>query len=64
MGNVELWAACIGGAAQQERYQQAIQDAGLTITVMKVNPYQFISDSARGATQTYGVKSVSLLATK
>jgi hypothetical protein len=28
------------------------------------NPDEFLSDQARGAGRTYGVKSVSLLATK
>jgi hypothetical protein len=31
---------------------------------MKKNPYEFLSDSARGASATYGVMSVSLLARK
>lgn len=31
---------------------------------MKRNPYEFISDSAQGATRTYGVRSVSVLARK
>jgi hypothetical protein len=32
---------------------------------MQNNPqYHFISDSAQGATETFGVKSVSVLATK
>jgi len=62
--NADLWAACIGGAAQQEDYLQAIEAAGFTIVQIRDNDYQFISDSARGATTTYGVKSVSILATK
>lgn len=62
--NVELWAACIGGAAQQDDYQAAIESAGLRVEAMKRNPYAFISDSAQGATRTYGVRSVSLLARK
>jgi arsenite methyltransferase len=62
--NADLWAACIGGAAQQEDYLQAIEAAGLTIVQVRDNDYQFISDSALGATTTYGVKSVSILATK
>lgn len=62
--NVELWAACIGGAAQQDDYQQTIESAGLRVEAMKRNPYAFLSDSARGATRTYGVTSVSVLARK
>jgi len=62
--NADLWAACIGGAAQQEDYLGAIEAAGLTIVQVRDNDYQFISDSAQGATTTYGVKSVSVLAVK
>lgn len=62
--NADLWAACIGGAAQQEDYLQAIEAAGFTIVQIRDNDYGFISDSARGATTTYGVKSVSIFATK
>ena len=64
VANVDLWASCIGGAPQQETYLGAIEAAGLTVQELKGNPYQFISDQARGASDTYGVKSVSVLATK
>jgi arsenite methyltransferase len=61
--NADLWAACIGGAAQQDEYRAAIEAAGLRIERIEDNPqYQFISESARGATAKWGVKSVSLLA--
>jgi len=63
--DVNLWASCIGGAMQQDDYRHAIQAAGLELQTVQDNPqYHFISDSAQGATQTFGVKSVSLLATK
>lgn len=62
--NADLWAACIGGAAQNEDYQRAVEAAGFEITLMHRNDYRFISDSARGATDTFGVFSVSLLAVK
>lgn len=62
--NAELWASCIGGAAQQEVYLQAIESAGFTIDRHRVNAYEFISDRARNASTQYGVKSVSLLAIK
>jgi arsenite methyltransferase len=63
--NADLWAACIGGAAQQDEYRTAIEVAGLRIECVEDNPqYQFISDSARGATAKWGVKSVSILARK
>lgn len=62
--DADLWASCIGGAAQQDAYRRAIQGAGLRIEEVRENPYQFISDRARDASEKYGVKSVSLLATK
>ncbi|WP_153398691.1 methyltransferase domain-containing protein [Ornithinicoccus halotolerans] len=62
VGDVELWASCIGGAPQRQDYQQLVTAAGLTVEVVKVNPYQFLSDQARGASRTYGVQSISLRA--
>ena len=62
--NADLWASCIGGAAQQELYLQAIESAGFTIAAHRLNPYEFISDQARNASAKYGVKSISLLAIK
>lgn len=63
--DVNLWASCIGGAMQQDDYRGAIEAAGLSIDTVQENPeYQFISDSAQGATDTFGVKSISILATK
>jgi arsenite methyltransferase len=60
--SVDLWASCIGGAAQYDTYRQMIEDAGLRIEVIRENPYHFLSERARGASVTYGVKSISLLA--
>jgi ubiquinone/menaquinone biosynthesis C-methylase UbiE len=61
--NATLWAACIGGAMQRDAFVEAITQAGFTVTVMKANDeYRFLSPSAQGATHTYGVRSVSLLA--
>jgi arsenite methyltransferase len=63
--DVNLWASCIGGAMQQDDYRAAIEGAGLTIQILQPNPeYQFSSDSAQGATETFGVKSISVLATR
>jgi len=63
--NSTLWAACIGGAAQQDNYRQMIAAAGLRLVTVEDNPqYQFISDNAKGASKKFGVKSVSLLAVK
>jgi arsenite methyltransferase len=63
--NSTLWAACIGGAAQQDNYRGQIEAAGLRLVKSEDNPaYQFISDNARGAARKFGVKSISLLAVK
>jgi SAM-dependent methyltransferase len=63
--DVNLWASCIGGAMQEDDYRHAIEGAGLELRTVQANPqYNFISDSAQGATETFGVKSVSVLATK
>jgi arsenite methyltransferase len=62
--DADLWASCIGGAAQQDAYREAIEAAGLRIDDIRENPYEFISDRAKDASTKYGVKSVSLLAVK
>jgi ubiquinone/menaquinone biosynthesis C-methylase UbiE len=64
VSNADLWASCIGGAAHRDTYRKAIENAGLRVEQTKVNPYHFISDQARGASATYGVHSISLLAVK
>jgi SAM-dependent methyltransferase len=62
--DASLWAACIGGAAQRDDYLGAIGDTGFEIAVVRENDYRFISDRALGATTTYGVTSISVLAVK
>jgi len=63
--NSTLWAACIGGASQQDNYRGQIAAAGMKVVKVQDNPtYQFISDNARGASKKFGVKSISLLAVK
>lgn len=63
--NSTLWAACIGGAALQDDYRSAIENAGMEILIVRNNDaYGFISKSAQGASKDYGVKSVSLFAQK
>ena len=60
-----LWAACIGGAMQQDDYRSAINAAGLRVEKVQDNPqYRFLTDAALGASRTFGVKSISLLAIK
>jgi arsenite methyltransferase len=61
--NTDLWASCIGGAAQVDDYRGAVEEAGFHIKDIRENAeYRFLSDQAQGATATYGVKSVSLIA--
>jgi ubiquinone/menaquinone biosynthesis C-methylase UbiE len=63
--NVDLWAACIGGAAEQQQYVGDILAGGCVIERIEENrEYQFLSKSARSATDKWGVKSVSILARK
>jgi ubiquinone/menaquinone biosynthesis C-methylase UbiE len=64
VANTDLWASCIGGAAQQDAYQEAIELAGLRLELMKKNQYRFLSEQAVNASRRYGVKSVSALARK
>jgi len=63
--NTTLWAACIGGAAQEDRYRAAVEGAGLQLLTIRENDqYRFLSRSAQGAVRDYGIRSVSLLAVK
>jgi arsenite methyltransferase len=63
--NSTLWAACIGGASEQDDYKSSIEHAGLSVLYVKANDaYVFLSKSAKGASKEYGVKSVSLIAEK
>jgi arsenite methyltransferase len=60
-----LWAACIGGAMQVDRYVADLEAAGLHLETIRDNPqYHFISQNAIGASRKYGVKSISLVARK
>jgi arsenite methyltransferase len=60
--DASLWAACIGGAMQRDRYLETIERAGFEIERVRENDYRFISDRAGNATEKYGVTSISLLA--
>ena len=63
--NADLWAACIGGAMQQDAYREAIEGAGLQVSSEGDNAgYHFISSNAKGAQDKWGVRSISLLAVK
>jgi arsenite methyltransferase len=62
--DADLWASCIGGAAQEDVYRAAIEKAGFRIEQLSENPYKFISERALNASDKYGVKSVSVLAVR
>jgi arsenite methyltransferase len=62
--NPDLWASCIGGAAQQDGYRQMITDAGLRVEHVRTNAYAFLTEQARDASAGYGVRSISVLAIK
>jgi len=62
--DADLWASCIGGAAQEDVYRAAIEKAGFRIEQLRENPYKFISERALNASDKYGVKSVSVLAVR
>ncbi|WP_440763875.1 methyltransferase domain-containing protein [Natronorubrum sp. DTA7] len=63
--DADLWAACIGGAEQVDSYTSFIETAGFDRMEVRENTeYEFISDQAMNACQTYGVKSISLCARK
>jgi arsenite methyltransferase len=58
-----LWAACIGGAMQRDRYREAIEGSGFEVVTIRENTgYRFISERASNASEKYGVTSISLLA--
>ena len=61
-----LWAACIGGAMRAGRLpRRAIRAAGLRVEHVRENrEYRFISKNAQAAAAKFGVKSISLVATK
>ena len=61
----DLWAACIAGASQVDRYLEDIVAAGLELETVESNrEYRFESDRAQRASDKYGARSVSLLARK
>lgn len=63
--DADLWAACIGGAMQVDRYTDVVETAGFDVVDVRDNTeYEFISDRAANACQKYGVKSISLGARK
>jgi hypothetical protein len=53
-----------GIRGDEDAYRKAIENTGLRVDRVRANPYRFISEQAQGASATYGVRSVSLLAIK
>ena len=65
MQDAEPWASCIGGATQVDAYLNAIEEAGLRAPRCGTTPSTGSCPTPRqGATRTYGIKSISLLAMK
>lgn len=63
--DASLWAACIGGAMQQDNLLQALEAAGFRIEAVRRNDaYHFLSSRAVKATSKYGVISVSIAANR
>lgn len=63
--NTTYWASCIGGAMQEEDYIHGLENAGFRVDYFEDNPeYRFISSGASGAMDEYGVKSVTVVATR
>lgn len=65
VGDASLWASCLGGASREDYYRSAIEKAGLHIQFMRSNgTYHFISRPAITASRKFGVKSITILASK
>ncbi len=61
----DLWAACIAGASQWDRYLQLVTAAGLQLsTVLRNDAYRFASDRAQRTSEKYGAHAIELLAVK
>src|SRR3954469_1598569 len=61
----DLWAACIAGASERDRYLQDIAAAGLELRAVRTNPaYRFASERAQRTADKYGAHTIVLLAVK
>jgi arsenite methyltransferase len=61
----DLWAACIAGAAERDRYLQDIAAAGLELRAVRTNrAYGFASERAQRTADKYGAHTIELLALK
>ncbi len=61
--DASLWTCCMGGALLEKEYLDMINRAGLRIIHIKENPY-FFSKAVKEIAQTFGIKSISILAEK
>jgi ubiquinone/menaquinone biosynthesis C-methylase UbiE len=65
VAKVELWAACVAGAVPGLDYVSALERVGLSVETLRENgAYRFVSERARATSDKYGVKSISVLASK
>lgn len=61
--NCALWAECIGGAQESQRYLRLIERAGFKIEKTSPNDsYAFTRGSTQNAAQKFRVRSISILA--
>jgi len=61
--NCALWAECIGGAQESQRYLRLIERAGFKIEKTTPNDsYSFTQDSTLTAAKKFQVHSISILA--
>jgi len=61
--NCALWAECIGGAQESQRYLRLIEKAGFEIEKTSANEsYGFTQDSTQNAAEKFRVHSISILA--
>ena len=56
--NSTLWAACIGGASQQDSYRSHIEATGSSVIKVEDNPqYQLISDNSKGQREIWALRA-------
>ena len=61
--NCALWAECIGGAQESQRYLRLIEKANFTIEATSQNErYRFAQDSTLSTAEKFRVHSISILA--
>jgi arsenite methyltransferase len=62
VGDADPWAVCPGGVEQLDDYRAMITDAGFEVLFARRNDHAFVSERAAGAGSTWGVESVTILA--